>query len=56
MSVLIFLYIGPIKKMIQWIKNMSNFRDFLSIGSKPMQAPHISEEGSDRQGKKNSLR
>ena len=41
------------KTMIQWVKNMSNFRDFLSIGSKPMSAPHLLEEENDSlRGKK----
>ena len=35
MCVVVF-FASPTKKMIQLIKNMSNFRDFLSIESKYM--------------------
>ena len=41
MSVLVFLGICPIKKIIQSVKNMSNFSEFFAIESQPMWAPHL---------------
>ena len=42
-----FVCVGPIKKIIQQVKNLPNFIYFLSIGSKIMWVPHIWEERSD---------
>ena len=42
----------PNKKMIQKVKYIPNFKDFLSIGLKPMWAPYFWEEGSDSLRKK----
>ena len=38
---------GPIKKIIQWVKNMPNFIYFLFIGSEIMWISHFWEEESD---------
>ena len=56
MCVLIYFFLGPTKKMIQWVKNMLKFRGFLSIGSKHMWVPLLGEEESDSFMGENNLR
>ena len=42
-----YFFMDSTKKIIQWIKNMSNFRKILVIESQPMWVSHLWEEGSD---------